>query len=162
MEELVGSTWRNIHTGEGHVIHHLDVNRFGRPVLCAALPPEADEPYGQALEIVGFWSGDHYLVEEWVCVDLQSEETQLRWFRVELAWLSSQITFCENKMTEYRSDAINSGLYERVMKGHQSQLQATMTRMREFADQHRLCIPIEVLNSGPHDSDRAPAQMAMF
>jgi len=161
MEVLVGTIWRNIHTGEAQTVHHLGMNRFGKPVLCAA-PANPPAPFGQDLEIIGFWSGDRYIVEHWVRVDHQSEEAQLCWFGVELAWLSRQILFCEDKIAEYRWDTTNRNLQKRAKKDYQLRLQEAEARMREFADRHHLSIPLEVLNSGIIGSERSPAQMVMF
>lgn len=161
MEGLVGTTWRNIHTGEAKSVHHLGTNRFGRPVLCAA-PATPPVPCGQNLEIIGFWSGDRYLVEEWVRVDHISEEAQLCWFGVELAWLRRQVTLCESKVAEYRWDTTNRNLQKRVRQEYQFQLQRAEASMRDFAARHDLFIPLEVLNSGIGGSESAPAQMAMF
>ncbi|HZU03706.1 MAG TPA: methyltransferase [Ktedonobacteraceae bacterium] len=161
MEVLVGTIWRNIHTGEAQTVHHLGMNRFGKPVLCAA-PANPAAPFGQDLEIIGFWSGDRYIVEHWVRVDHQSEEAQLCWFGVELAWLSRQILFCEDKIAEYRWDTTNRNLQKRAKKDYQLRLQEAEARMREFADRHHLSIPLEVLNSGIIGSERSPAQMVMF
>ncbi len=161
MEELVGTTWRNIHTGEAQTVHHLGINRFGKPVLCAA-PANPPVPFGQNLEVIGFWSGDRYLVEDWVRVDHISEEAQLCWFGVEQAWLSRQVTFCEGKIAEYRWDTTNRNLQKRMQKEYQLQLRRAELRMREFADRHHLSIPLEVLNSGLISSEQVPAQMVMF
>ena len=159
MEELVGTIWRNIHTGEEKNVHHLGINRFGKPVLCVA---PANLPVGQDLEIIGFWSGDRYLVEQWVRVDLQSKEAQLCWFGVELAWLRRQVTFCERKVTEYRWDSTNRNLQKRMKKEYQFQLQVAESNMRDFAAKYDLFIPLEVLNSGIGGSEIVPAQMVMF
>ncbi|HEU5382792.1 MAG TPA: methyltransferase, partial [Ktedonobacteraceae bacterium] len=161
MEDLVGSTWRNIYTGEIQTVHHLGMNRFGKPVLCTA-PANPPVPFGQNLEIIGFWSGDCYLIEHWVRVDHTSEEAQLCWFGVELAWVSRQVIFCEDKTTEYRWDTTNRNLQKRAKKEYQLQLQKAELRLREFADRHCLSIPLEVLNSGRIGSESAPAQMVMF
>ncbi len=161
MEELVGTTWRNIHTGEEKSVHHIGTNRFGRPVLCAA-PANPPKPFGQDLEIIGFWSGDRYLVDDWVRVDLQSEEAQLCWFGVELAWLRGQVTFCESKVIEYQWDTTNRNLQKRMKKEYQLQLQGAESHMREFAARRHLFIPLEVLNSGIGGSESSPAQMVMF
>lgn len=139
----------------------METNRFGKPVLCTA-PANPPVSFGQDLEIIGFWSGERYLVEHWVRVDLQSEEAQLCWFGVELAWLRRQITFCESKVAEYRWDTTNRNLQKRARKEYQLQLQVAEAHMRDFATRHDLLIPLEVLNSGIGGSESAPAQMAMF
>jgi hypothetical protein len=159
METLIGTIWRNIHSGEAQTVHHIGINQFGRPVLCSA---PAEPLRGQDQEIIGFWSGDRYIVEQWVRIDQQSEEAQLRWFGVELAWLRGKIVFCEDKIAEYRWDTTNHNLQKRAQKEYQLQLRVVETRMRDFAAGHHLSIPLEVLNSGIVGSERDPAQMALF
>jgi hypothetical protein len=159
METLIGTIWRNIHSGEAQTVHHIGINRFGKPVLCAA---PAEPLREQDQEIIGFWSGDRYIVEQWVRIDQQSEEAQLRWFGVELAWLRGKIVFCENKIAEYRWDTTNRNLQKHAQKEYQLQLRVAETHMRDFAASHHLSIPLEVLNSGIVGSERDPAQMALF
>lgn len=159
METLIGTIWRNIHSGEAQIVHHIGINRFGKTVLCAA---PAEPLRGQDQEIIGFWSGDRYIVEQWVRIDQQSEEAQLHWFGVELAWLRGKLIFCEDKIAEYRWDTTNRNLQKRAQKEYQLQLHGAETHMRDFAARHHLSIPLEVLNSGIVGSEHDPAQMALF
>ncbi len=161
METLVATTWRNIHSGEIQTVHHIGINRFGKPVLCTA-PAKSSKPERQDLEIIGFWSGERYIVEQWTRVDHQSEEAQLRWFGVERAWLHEQIVFCDCKIAEYRWDTTNRTLQKRAKTEYQRQLCVTEAGMHEFATRYDLPIPFEVLNSGIVGSERAPAQMALL
>ncbi len=159
METVVGTTWRHIQRGEAQTIHHLDVDRFGRPILCAAPTEDAKA----ALELpLGFWSGGRYVIEDWVRVDHLHEEVQLRWFGVALAWLRGRIAFCEQKIAEYQFDRVNRELHIRMQKEYQLQLQVAEGRMRDFAARYHLAIPLDVLNSGLQGSERDPAQMALL
>jgi predicted GNAT family acetyltransferase len=122
----------------------------------------ANPPGGYDQEIIGFWSGDRYLVEQWVRIDQQSEEAQLRRFGVELAWLRRQVVFCECKIAEYQWDTTNRNVQKRVQKEYQLQLHVAEAHLRDFAARHHLSIPVEVLNSGIGGSEHDPAQMALL
>lgn len=161
MEHLIGTTWRHISTGEAQMVHHLATNRFNKPVLCA-VPATPFTPDGQRVDSIGFWSGNHYLVEQWMRVDLQSEETQLCWFGVELAWLHKQLTVCEHKLAEYCWDRTNRKLYLRAKQEYQRQLHLAEVGLHAFADKYHLSIPLAVLNSGIVGSEGNPAQMALL
>lgn len=159
LETLVGTTWRHIQRGDIQIIHHLDVNHFGRPILCAASTENTSTP---AALPIGFWSGGRYVIEHWVRVDHLRKEVQLHWYAVALAWLRGQIALCEQKIAEYQLDRVNRELHLHMQKAYQFQLQVAEGHMRDFAARHHLAIPLDVLNSGLQGSERDPAQMALL
>ena len=161
MESLVGTTWRNISTGESQVVHHIGVNRFKKPVLCKA-PVQTKKPGGAFLECIGFWSDNRYIVEHWVRVDHLKPLTQVYWFGLQLGWLRKQIALYERKIEEYRRDPTNRHLCEREKQNCFTQLQEAEHHLRTFSATHHLSIPFEVLNSGVIGSEQEPAQMVLF
>lgn len=92
MEDLVGTTWRNIHCGTLAKVVALQRDRWDNLVL----PIQWEHCWGSVMWWLGLWTDDRqggrYVIEHWVRVDQLPVEDQLPWFGFHLDWLQAQIS----------------------------------------------------------------------
>jgi hypothetical protein len=154
MEDLVGTIWRNLYTGApGTAICLEEVSCSGRPRLRPVMAVPACR--GAWIEDLGLWWGPDYLIEHWIRVDHWPPSDQLPWFGVELrdyrwsiAHLEQQIAYIEAHWGGVSCPVENRNSLRREVQSHRREIMHIEQRLRLFAEQHHLMIPLELLNSG--------------
>jgi hypothetical protein len=153
LSELVGSTWRNLHAGTLEQVDRID-DTGHRPLPCfhPRFPGSRQSP--------GFWWGDGcFMIEHWIRVDHWPAEAQLDCFGLELAFHRWMMAWCEQAIAFYQGR--DTGMYEEYLAEHRRELPGVLARLRQFAETHRLAIPLDLLNTGLA-SARQPAQLLLW
>jgi len=108
----------------------------------------------------GFWWGDGcFMIEHWIRVDHWPAEAQLDCFGLELAFHRWMMAWCEQAIAFYQGRA--TGMYEEYLAEHRRELPGVLARLLQFAETHRLAIPLDLLNTGL-ESARQPAQLLLW
>ncbi len=105
MRQLVGTTWRNVHTGSLAQVVAIQQDRWDNPVLSY----KSEHSWGELRWQLGlFWEDEsdlgRYVVEHWVRVDQLPLEDQLRWFEFHLGRINAQIAWDLQSLAEYVRD----------------------------------------------------------
>jgi hypothetical protein len=167
LEELVGSTWRNLSTGApGTVIRLQDA------LTCRGPRPQAIMAilYGRQawIDSLGFWWGPSFVIEHWVRVDHWPPADQLPWFGVELreyrsdiAQLAAQLAFLLEHWETCSCPVENRNSKQQDIRSARKAVEGVLARLRQFAERHSLEVSPDLLNSGL-ECMRQPTQFALL
>jgi ribosome modulation factor len=148
LDQLAGTRWINIFTGQEEAIGPICIDRWGQAVAPRADDPfacTADDPFRRYINALGLWWNDRYVVEHWIRSDIWEPAQRLVWFSTELAHI--------------RSSSISIGDPERQKKREREAL----AKQQQFADQHGLVLTTEQINAGRGQRrDGKPEQLSLF
>jgi hypothetical protein len=167
LEDLVGTSWRNLFTGApGTVIRLQDV-----PIARRMRPqPIMAVLYGQRAwaDSLGLWWGPSFVIEHWVRVDHWPPPDQLSWFGVELghyrgdiAHLEHQLAFLLEHWETCSCPVENRNLLRQDVQSARKSVEGVLARMRQFAGRFRLEVSPDLLNSGL-ERMRQPTQLSLL
>jgi hypothetical protein len=106
MNQLVGTSWRNIHCGSLVRVEPVEHDTWNHPVL----PILSEHSCGELMWVLGLWAEERYVVEDWVRVDLLSQQEQVRWGEFRLAYIMAHIRLDEQRLIEcaHEGDRVNT------------------------------------------------------
>jgi len=106
MNQLVGTSWRNIHCGTLVRVEPVEHDYWDHPVL----PILSEHSWGELRWVLGLWTPERYVVEDWVRVDLFSQQEQVRWGEFRLAYIVAHIRLDEQRLIEcaHERDRVNT------------------------------------------------------
>lgn len=87
LEDLSGTTWCNVYTGEHKHIVQIIINRQNKKIPVA----EEDRAERSFYTPIGFWAENRFYIEDWVRVDHLPPSVQLAWLLVEIDYLNQRI-----------------------------------------------------------------------
>lgn len=161
LEELPGTAWRALYTGEGVWVDHLEPKEVYRKRAPGPLiPMAAARPGDEALSVqfareahIGFYDDGRFVIEHWVRVDHLTAETQLEWYGVEIADRQCTIRLLRQRLSEMEAApervscyAANRNSCRRDIKFEQERLEGALALARGFADEHGLDLTPAMLN----------------
>jgi hypothetical protein len=183
MHDLIGTTWRNIHTASAVEVGPVLADRWGSPHLCGRRwSHEEDRPqrYRQLNESIGIWMHGHYAVEHWVRVDHWAPADAIQWYVLAVAVQRDHIAAAQRRAAEIRANwhttscaSFNLRLAETTARRHTEQLAVALRELHAFADEHGLLVTTDIANGipfrRPRDAnldedahDAPPEQLALF
>lgn len=150
MEQLVGTTWRNIHCGDLTQVMAIQQDRWNNPVLAY----KSEHSWGEPRWQLGlFWpdefDGGRYVVEDWVRVDLLPAEDQLRWFEFHLGRINAQIALDVQRLAECApgGDRVKRQWRIEDLARDRREAAAAEKLLRSFASSAGLQISAEIVNA---------------
>lgn len=169
LEDLIGSIWCNVHTGALEYVERIELGPAWAGGALIPCFPMKNSVFGR-FDGPGFWGWKQFLVEHWVRIDLWPLSWQLCWFSVALrfhreriAWHGAMIEALGPKPTgnDLTRWTYNHKLHRGEQVEHQQKLQATLQEIHQFAKNHQIPIPRELVNEGI-GSGKTPEQMSLF
>ena len=128
MDELPGTTWRNLHTFNLETIQEIRENRYGKP------GPDPD-PCINAMFSIGLWSNERFVIGHHVRVDHLSITIQMEWHNSRVARQGRQVARAQGDLRQHKST-----FRKRHVQYTLDQLTQASQRAREFATLHHLPI----------------------
>jgi hypothetical protein len=139
LEEISGTTWRNIHSGASVFIGGLSQSDEGPVPIPVYAYPLFEEQFG-------FWQGGRYIVEDWVRVDHLAPQIELSWFGVELKYLQALIDVAEFEQ-ELADDEVEFKIQGDIINAANEAINTVMARLYDFLDAHNLTAADEASSS---------------
>lgn len=163
LEDLVGTTWCNIHTGSMLSVEEVvDVDfPYGRERVA-----RCGISYADIHRKLGFWWWKgRYIIEHDVKVDLAPPAEMFKWLLHSVTHSNRSICREQKAILEMDRDPLRVSCYGenrrwklRCIEQERKELLEATARVRQFAEAHGIAVTMEHLNSGA-DVVGAPAQL---
>lgn len=155
MAALIGTTWRNLHTGSVVTVDQVHADGFGHPHLCAGLSAYGNDAlYPHPRDHIGIWIDDRYVVEHWVRVDHWSPAAQLPWYALRIARFRDAIAQSQASAAEIQANwartscaSTNYHLALRAATSAQAELPGALDDLHAFAARHGLAVTPDLINA---------------
>lgn len=162
LEDLVGTTWCNIHTGSMLSVEEVvDVDfPYGRERVA-----RCGISYADFYHTLGLWTRGRFVIEHDVRVDLAPPAEMFKWLLHSVTHSNREICRKQKEILEMDRDPSRVSCYEenrrwklRCIEQERKELLEATAKVREFAGLNGIEVTIEHLNSGA-DVVGAPAQL---
>jgi len=150
MDELPGTTWRNVWTHTSETVEAIKENRYG------VLGPDPDI-WINAMFSLGLWRKDQFCIEHWVRVDHLSA-------LVQVAWASEQVASCRRDLlqAQQHADEVARGVrtgssptYQKFrIEMEQRQLDEAQLQLSELAASLGVVLSVDVRNVGAQRNEQ--------
>ena len=122
MEDLPGTTWRNLWTADPHTITTIGPDRFGK------IGPD---PTSYATFCIGYWTADQFQIRDWVRVDNLPAHTQI-------AWAIQHVRHCKMQLHATHKQNEHTGKKTRgtFTRFREEDVQQALDQLRQLTKQH--------------------------
>jgi len=148
MEEMPGTTWRNVYTANVHTVERIAKNRFNKP------GPDPDEYINEMFE-PGLWRLDAdetewYCVEHWIRVDHLTPEIQVDWACARVAYRQQELAQQRQTLGRVkRGEEGGSVSYlKKVIAWHQEYVEQARLELQDLAARLKVPLTTNILNVG--------------
>lgn len=143
MEDLPGTTWRNVYTASIHTVQRLDENRFGK------IGPDPDKWTNSMFEI-GLWVGDRFCIDHWVRVDHLSPKVQVDWARERVAYCRQRLARQYESLERVKQGKSGGSVSYRkqVITRHKKYVDQARRELQDIAAQLHVPLTVNILNIG--------------
>ncbi len=176
MTELIGTTWRNVHTGCQVMVDQVRADGFGNSHLCRGLSSVGhDGLYPHPRDSVGIWIYDRYVVEHWVRVDHWTPAEQLPWYALRIARSRDEIATRRAEAARIKANwhttscaSINYNLCLKDIQREHACLRARLDEIHAVAAQHGLAVTPDLVNAtafrrqAPASTHQQSEQLSLF
>ncbi|HUV95791.1 MAG TPA: hypothetical protein VMX14_13330 [Anaerolineae bacterium] len=124
MENLPGTTWRNLWTADLHTVATIGPDRFGK------IGPD---PTSYATFSIGHWTADRFQIRDWVRVDRLPTDIQI-------AWAVEHVRHCKTALHATHEQNEHTGKKTRgtFTRFREEDVQLALNQLHKLIEEHQL------------------------